>query len=69
MQGHVETARTLTFRKQTRFSRIFCDRFRDIDRTALHEATVREDLEVAALLLANPSLSGLEAEDLCDPDE
>lgn len=38
-------------------------------RTALHEAVVREDLDVAALLLANPGLSGLEAEDLCDPDE
>lgn len=39
------------------------------DRTALHVAVARDDLEVAALLLANPGLSGLEAEDLCDPDE
>lgn len=38
-------------------------------RTALHEAVVRADLDVAAVLLANPSLSGLEAADLCEPDE
>lgn len=35
----------------------------------MHEAVVRADLDVAALLLANPGLSGLEADDLCDPDK
>lgn len=39
------------------------------NRTALHEAVVRADLDVAALLLANPGLSGLDADDLCDQDE
>lgn len=39
------------------------------DRTALHVAVVRDELEVAALLLVNPGLSGLEVDDLCDPDE
>ncbi|CAM9626482.1 unnamed protein product [Ectocarpus sp. 6 AP-2014] len=38
-------------------------------RSALHAAVVRDDLEVAALLLANPGLSGIEVDDLCDPDE
>ncbi|CAN0143410.1 unnamed protein product [Scytosiphon promiscuus] len=40
----------------------------DSGRSALHVAVVRDDLEVAALLLVNPGLSGLEVEDLCDPD-
>lgn len=39
------------------------------DRSALHAAVVRGDLEVAALLLVNPGLSGLELDDLCDQDE
>lgn len=43
--------------------------WRSRHRTALHVAVARDDLEFAALLLANPGLSGLEAEDLCDPDE
>ncbi|CAM9764815.1 unnamed protein product [Ectocarpus fasciculatus] len=38
-------------------------------RSALHAAVVRDDLEVAALLMANPGLSGIEVDDLCDPDE
>lgn len=38
-------------------------------RSALHAAAVRDGLEVAALLLVNPGLSGLEVDDLCDPDE
>lgn len=37
-------------------------------RSALHAAVVRDDLEVAALLMANPGLSGIEVDDLCDPD-
>lgn len=39
-----------------------------LDRTALHVALCRENIDFAALLLANPELSGLEVEDLCDPD-
>eukprot|EP00903_Cladosiphon_okamuranus_P012766 g11934.t1 len=37
-------------------------------RSALHAAVVRGNLEVAALLLVNPGLSGLEVDDLCDQD-
>ncbi|CAM9497842.1 unnamed protein product, partial [Discosporangium mesarthrocarpum] len=37
-------------------------------RTALHVACTKDSVEVAALLLVNPGLSGLEVEDLCAPD-